>query len=76
MRHAFLPGSTATAAEPLMVHFNYHPDKHIRMLCIIDRYFKVRLESDGGGGGIHTYATGITRTSTPACCASSTGTSR
>ena len=51
MRHAFLPGSTATANAPLMVHFNYHPDKHIRMLCIIDRYFKVRLQRDGGVRG-------------------------
>lgn len=23
-----------------MVHFNYHPDKHVRMLCIMDRYMK------------------------------------
>lgn len=23
-----------------MVHFNYHSNKHERMLCIIDRYFK------------------------------------
>ncbi|GAX75229.1 hypothetical protein CEUSTIGMA_g2674.t1 [Chlamydomonas eustigma] len=39
-RSAFIPGSTATATEPLMVHFNYHPDKHVRMLCIMDRFFK------------------------------------
>jgi hypothetical protein len=39
-RAQFIPGSTSTAEEPLMVHFNYHPDKHKRMLCIMDRYFK------------------------------------
>lgn len=39
-RNAFIPGATATAEEPIMVHFNYHPDKHVRMLCIMDRYMK------------------------------------
>ena len=29
---------------------NYHPDKHIRMLCIIDRYFKVRRREAGMSG--------------------------
>mmetsp|Transcript_18645 Transcript_18645/g.40053 ORF Transcript_18645/g.40053 Transcript_18645/m.40053 type:complete len:447 (+) Transcript_18645:53-1393(+) len=39
-RGEFLPGAQATGKTPVMVHFNYHPDKHKRMLCIIDRYFK------------------------------------
>lgn len=39
-RSQFLPGASSTAKEPIMVHFNYHPDKHKRMLCIMDRYFK------------------------------------
>ncbi|KAG2499805.1 hypothetical protein HYH03_002101 [Edaphochlamys debaryana] len=38
-RHAYIPGASATAPVPVMVHFNYHPDKHKRMLCIMDRYF-------------------------------------
>lgn len=38
-RASFLPGKSSVAQEPLMVHFNYHPDKHVRMLCIMDRYF-------------------------------------
>eukprot|EP00798_Chlamydomonas_sp_ICE-L_P004611 gene4611-14805_t len=39
-RAEFIPGATSTAAEPILVHFNYHPDKHTRMLCIVDRYHK------------------------------------
>lgn len=35
----YLPGATSTAPTPILVHFNYHPDKHKRMLCIMDRYF-------------------------------------
>lgn len=44
-REQFIPGSGATAAEPLMVHFNYHPDKHRRMLCIVDRYYKGNISA-------------------------------
>ncbi len=43
-RSAYIPGASATAETPVLVHFNYHPDKHARMLCIMDRW--------GGGMGI------------------------
>ena len=39
-RAHFFPGAPPkTAAElPVMVHMNYHPDKHTRMLCVWERY--------------------------------------
>mmetsp|Transcript_22477 Transcript_22477/g.71882 ORF Transcript_22477/g.71882 Transcript_22477/m.71882 type:complete len:141 (-) Transcript_22477:118-540(-) len=38
-RRRFFPGKlTAEADWPVMVHFNYHPDKHKRMLCVWERY--------------------------------------
>uniref|UniRef100_A0A6T0ADR2 Nucleotide-diphospho-sugar transferase domain-containing protein n=2 Tax=Emiliania huxleyi TaxID=2903 RepID=A0A6T0ADR2_EMIHU len=38
-RRRFFPGRlTAEADWPVMVHFNYHPDKHKRMLCVWERY--------------------------------------
>ncbi|KAL6756737.1 nucleotide-diphospho-sugar transferase-domain-containing protein [Haematococcus lacustris] len=37
-RTEYIPGATSKAPTPVMVHFNYHPDKHKRMLCIMDRY--------------------------------------
>lgn len=36
-RSEYIPGKSAKAPTPVMVHFNYHPDKHKRMLCIMDR---------------------------------------
>ncbi|KAJ9529018.1 hypothetical protein QJQ45_007084 [Haematococcus lacustris] len=35
-RTEYIPGATSKAPTPVMVHFNYHPDKHKRMLCIMD----------------------------------------
>ncbi|GFH10711.1 uncharacterized protein HaLaN_06073, partial [Haematococcus lacustris] len=35
-RKEYIPGATSKAPTPVMVHFNYHPDKHKRMLCIMD----------------------------------------
>lgn len=38
-RGRFLPGaSAAPESTPVMIHMNYHPDKHKRMLCLISRY--------------------------------------
>ena len=38
-RRRFIPGREAARDTlPVMVHMNYHPDKHKRMLCLIDRY--------------------------------------
>ena len=38
-RGRFLPGaSAAPESTPVMIHMNYHPDKHARMLCLIARY--------------------------------------
>jgi len=37
-RKLFFPGAQATH-KPVMIHNNYHPDKHIRMLCYVERYF-------------------------------------
>lgn len=38
-RAAFFPGKpTPPDKLPVMVHMNYHPDKHKRMLCVWDRY--------------------------------------
>jgi len=40
-RRRFIPGISAVADSlPVMVHMNYHPDKHKRMLCLIARYPK------------------------------------
>lgn len=51
-RRRFLPGSTATAPMPVMVHTNYHPDKHKRMLCVIARYLDGQVDAcDGFPGG-------------------------
>ncbi|GIL65243.1 hypothetical protein Vafri_19054 [Volvox africanus] len=44
-RAAYLPGASSSATTPVMVHFNYHPDKHARMLCIMDRYFRGKLDA-------------------------------
>lgn len=44
-RQLFLPGAKATAHTPIMVHFNYHPDKHARMLCVMDRYLDGKLSA-------------------------------
>ncbi|GLC37586.1 hypothetical protein PLESTB_001670700 [Pleodorina starrii] len=44
-RAAYLPGASSSAPTPVMVHFNYHPDKHARMLCIMDRYFRNKLDA-------------------------------
>ena len=37
-RGLFLPGRDARGKTPIMIHMNYHPDKHKRMLCLVDRY--------------------------------------
>lgn len=37
-RSRFFPGSRSKAPLPVMVHMNYHPDKHKRMLCVWERY--------------------------------------
>ena len=38
-RASFFPGKpTPPERLPVMVHMNYHPDKHKRMLCVWDRY--------------------------------------
>mmetsp|Transcript_13446 Transcript_13446/g.48913 ORF Transcript_13446/g.48913 Transcript_13446/m.48913 type:complete len:427 (-) Transcript_13446:2589-3869(-) len=42
-RSRFLPGRSAKGATPLMIHMNYHPDKHKRMLCLVARYFDGRI---------------------------------
>ncbi|KAG2433608.1 hypothetical protein HYH02_012537 [Chlamydomonas schloesseri] len=44
-RAAYIPGADSSAPTPVMVHFNYHPDKHARMLCIMDRYFHGKLDA-------------------------------
>ncbi len=31
-RRAYFPGKDATGETPVMIHMNYHPDKHTRML--------------------------------------------
>lgn len=42
-RSHFFPGKPTSAADlPVMVHMNYHPDKHKRMLCVWDRYVEAR----------------------------------
>eukprot|EP00873_Tetraselmis_striata_P045504 jgi/Tetstr1/465768/TSEL_010393.t1 len=38
-RRRYIPGQPQPAAEfPVMIHMNYHPDKHKRMLCLMARY--------------------------------------
>jgi hypothetical protein len=37
MRPSYIPGASSKAPTPVMVHFNYHPDKYDRMLCIMNR---------------------------------------
>jgi len=37
-REQYLPGAKSTAPKPVLVHFNYHSNKHERMLCVMDRY--------------------------------------
>jgi len=40
-RNKYFPGrETPPAHQPVMVHMNYHPDKHKRMLCVWDRYIE------------------------------------
>jgi arabinosyltransferase len=39
---------------PVMIHVNYHPDKHPRMLAIVERYVKGNMNAldrfpDGSG---------------------------
>ena len=41
MRQNFFPGkATPPGALPVMIHMNYHPDKHKRMLCVWARYIE------------------------------------
>lgn len=51
-RSRYLPGAKATMPTPILVHMNYHPDKHKRMLCLMDRYLygKVSACDDMPGG--------------------------
>jgi len=43
MRPRFFPGApTPKEKQPVMVHMNYHPDKHKRMLFVWDRYVEGR----------------------------------
>ena len=45
-RSKFIPGHAVSEAEtPVMVHMNYHPDKHKRMLCVWERYTKGKLNA-------------------------------
>ena len=45
-RSKFIPGRKVSEAEtPVMVHMNYHPDKHKRMLCVWDRYANGKLDA-------------------------------
>ena len=48
-RRRFIPGREAAAGPeetlPVMVHMNYHPDKHKRMLCLIERYHEGKPEA-------------------------------
>lgn len=43
-RAKFFPGRAPKSGAdlPVMVHMNYHPDKHKRMLCVWDRYVEGR----------------------------------
>jgi len=45
-RSKFIPGRIVSEADtPVMVHMNYHPDKHKRMLCVWDRYSNGKLDA-------------------------------
>ena len=45
-RASFFPGKPTPANKlPVMVHMNYHPDKHKRMLCVWDRYVEGRHDA-------------------------------
>ena len=44
-RSRYFPGKSSKAPLPVMVHMNYHPDKHKRMLCVWDRYVEGRLDA-------------------------------
>ena len=45
-RQRFFPGRpTPPDAQPVMVHMNYHSDKHVRMLCVWDRYVEGRHDA-------------------------------
>ena len=45
-RGRFIPGDkTAKSDTPVMIHMNYHPDKHKRMLCLIARYHEGKLNA-------------------------------
>ena len=45
-RDKYLPGARAKAEDaPVMVHMNYHANKHERMLCLIDRYHHGRTDA-------------------------------
>ena len=46
MRSSFFPGrATPKESLPVMVHMNYHPDKHKRMLCVWDRYVEEKHDA-------------------------------
>ena len=48
-RRAFFPGKpTPPEKLPVMVHMNYHPDKHKRMLCVWARYVEARHDACDG----------------------------
>jgi len=45
-RGRFIPGASAASdTTPVMVHMNYHPDKHKRMLCLIARYHEGKVDA-------------------------------
>ena len=49
MRQRFFPGApTPPERLPVMVHMNYHPDKHKRMLCVWERYVEGRKDACDG----------------------------
>mmetsp|Transcript_8153 Transcript_8153/g.21733 ORF Transcript_8153/g.21733 Transcript_8153/m.21733 type:complete len:470 (+) Transcript_8153:193-1602(+) len=51
-RARYIPGATSQAQLPVMIHMNYHPDKHKRMLCIMDRYYYNKVDAcDSMPGG-------------------------
>ena len=45
-RNRFFPGKLVAAADiPVMIHMNYHPDKHKRMLCVWARYVDGKVDA-------------------------------
>lgn len=44
-RARYFPGKASTAPLPVMVHMNYHPDKHKRMLCVWERYVEGKRDA-------------------------------